>query len=591
MTTLANVNDTLLEVSENTEKTSKGISAFVKYIEDQKRKDIDQRRKDLEAEREAKANQAKLNRAEDQVIKSTKSTKSKSDGGLFSGMTNLGKAGLVGSALALGPKIGAGILRRIPGVAVIGFANQIAEAMLGPNFEQDTKDTLKRGLQGAGLGMLIGKRFILPFAALNALATDENKKEVVEIGKNLKANWDAAAEKLKPMLGFLPSFDNILKFIGTSTTKGLKAIKGFTESGFSSEAFKDNWVAGVGLLGTTAALLMPGKFAKGLKFLAKFAGSKKGLVLAALAGGTFVYDKFFNKDGSALESGAAVVGTSALAYTGFKAIQGLKNRGVPTANDMDSRANQLKNKPVKIITKGGKEFVKSNKGDLYKRGSPQANMIESKGGTKSMKLPGKFERFAKFMKFPGIATLLSAYDIYGILNSDGSLKEKTEKMSGVFGGLLGSGGGAVLGAAMGSVFPGPGTLLGGFLGGTGGYFAGDYLGAKLAEFLLSGVKDDLSGLNLNGKAAMGKLAANMSPGQMQAITGNTIKTPKNDYNQRLKNNMYNMEGVGEGGINNISAGNKINSENYSSSTINNNQTALIANGPPVDLADQFLNFR
>jgi len=478
MTTLAAVNDTLLEVSDNTKETSKGISAFVKYLEKQKVKD-------LEAEREAKANAAKQNKAEN------KSTKSKSDGGLFDGLSNLGKVGLIGSALALGPKIGAAIVKRIPALAVIGFADEIAEALLGPNFEQETKETISRGLKGGGLGALLGKRFNLPFAELGALATDENKKMLGDIGKNLKTNWDASAKALAPFLGFLPSFDNILKFIGTGTTNGLKAIKGFTESGFNSEEFKSNWVAGVGLLGTAAALLMPGKFAKGIKFLAKFAGSKKGLVLAALAGGTaiaggsFVFDKYFGGDDGV--DATDVVGTTAIvgstAYLANKA----RNRGVQTANDMDNRANQFKNKPVKIIKKGGKEFVKSNKGDLYKRGSPQANMIESKGGTQDIKMPSKFERFAKFMKFPGVAALLSAYDVYGVLNSDVSLKEKTEKMGGIFGGLLGSGGGALLGGAIGSVFPGPGTLLGGFLGGTGGYFVGDYLGAKLGEVLLSGV--------------------------------------------------------------------------------------------------------
>ena len=573
MATLAAVNDTLLEVSNNTKETSKGISAFVKFIEIQKGKD-------LEAEREAKANQAKLDKAENQVNRSAKSSKG---GGFFSGLTP-GKAGLIGAAAALGPNIAAGLIKRIPAVALIGFADQIADTLLGPNFEQDTKDSLARGLQGGGLGALLGKRFILPFAALGALATDENKKMLGDIGKNLKTNWNESAKALAPFLGFLPSFDNILKFIGTSTTDGLKAIKGFTESGFNSEEFKSNWIAGVGLLGTAAALLMPGKFAKGIKFLAKFAGSKKGLVLAALAGGTFVYDKFFNEDGSAIESGAAVLGTAALGYGGFKAIQGYRNRGVPTADDMDAREKQFKNKPVQIIKKGGKEFVKSNKGDLYKRGSPQANMIESKGGTQGVKMPAKFERFAKFMKFPGIAALLSAYDVYGILNSDGSLKEKTEKMSGVFGGLLGSGGGAVLGGAIGSVFPGPGTLLGGFLGGTGGYFAGDYLGSKLAEFLLSGVKDDFSGFKAN---------KGMSPGQMQSMTGNqvgtnTVKAPKSDYNQKLKNNMYNMSGIGDAGATSISAGNKVNSDNNSSTTSTSvSNTSVSSRGGILDLQDQF----
>ena len=424
MTTLAAVNDTLLEVSNNTKETSKGISAFVKYIEKQKVKDF-------ETEREAKANQAKLNKAEDQANRSNKSNKSKSDGGLFGGLGNLGKVGLIGSALALGPKIGSAIVRRIPALAVIAFADEIAETLLGPNFEKETKESISRGLTGGGLGALLGKRFILPFAALGVLATDENKKMLGDIGENLKTNWDESAKALAPFLGFLPSLDNILKFIGTGTTNGLKAIRGFTESGFENEEFKKNWGAGIGLLGTVAAVLMRGKLFKAVAFLAgiatkKIGGKGKlGLILAAIAGGSFLVDKALGDDGvDATDIGLATAGTTAgVAYLANKA----RNRGVPTADDMDNRANQLKNKTVKIIKKGGKEFVKSNKGDLYKRGSPQANMIESKGGTQNIKMPKKFERFAKFMRFPGVAALLSAYDIYGILNSDGSLKEKNRK--------------------------------------------------------------------------------------------------------------------------------------------------------------------
>jgi uncharacterized sporulation protein YeaH/YhbH (DUF444 family) len=75
MTTLAQVNDTLLEVSNNTKETSKGISAFVKYIEKQKLKD-------LEAEREAKANLAKLEKSEAAATKSSDRSSSKG-GGFF----------------------------------------------------------------------------------------------------------------------------------------------------------------------------------------------------------------------------------------------------------------------------------------------------------------------------------------------------------------------------------------------------------------------------------------------------------------------------------------------------------------------------
>jgi hypothetical protein len=579
MATLAAVNDTLLEVSQNTEKTSKGISAFVKYLEEKKRDE-------LEAEREAKAARTKM--LSQRSSSSSKSEDSKSFLDKFSPGALLAGGGLLG----LGARVGKSVLRKLPGLGLIGFADEIADAILGDDFPKDFKDTVSRGIQGAGFGMLLGRRFIPIFTALGLLATEENKDILKDIGENAKEKWDKFAKDLEPILGFLPSLDNILKFIGSSATKGLKAIRGFTESGFNNEEFKNNWVEGVGLLGSVAFLLMPGKFMKALKFLAAFALGGKGKILKRLvtlltgaAAGKIGYDLLnsedptFGDDMADFAAGAALVGGGS--YLGFKTIKGLKNRGVPTADQDAERAKQFKNRPVQIVKKGGEEFVKSKKGDLYKRGTPQANMIESKGGTQDIKVPSKFERFAKFMKFPGIAALLAGYDIYGILNSNDTLKEKTQAMGKVFGGILGSGGGAALGAALGSVFPGPGTLLGGLLGGASGYFAGEYLGDKLAKFLLGNVKEDLTGFK-------NKKEYGLSPGQQQAMTGSPIGVKRNTYNEKLKNDMYNMAGIGNAGIANISTGNKVNSDNTTSTTNTSvSNTSVSSRGGVLDLQDQF----
>ena len=580
MATLAAVNDTLLEVSQNTEKTSKGISAFVKYLEEKKRDE-------LEAEREAKAAQNKM------LSQSSSSSSSKSKtGGSFLDKLSPGTLLGAGGLLGLGSSVGRAVLRKLPGLGLIGFSDEIADAILGDDFPKDFKDTVSRGIKGAGFGMLLGRRFIPIFTALGLLATKENKELLKDIGENAKEKWDKFAKDLEPILGFLPSLDNILKFIGSSATKGLKAIRGFTESGFNNEEFKNNWVEGVGLLGSVAFLLMPGKFMKALKFLAAFALGGKGKILKRLvtlltgaAAGKILMDlgdyedSTFGDDMADFAAGAALVGGGS--YLGFKTIKGLKNRGVPTADQDAERAKQFKNRPVQIVKKGGEEFVKSKKGDLYKRGTPQANMIESKGGTQDIKVPSKFERFAKFMKFPGIAALLAGYDIYGILNSNDTLKEKTQAMGKVFGGILGSGGGAALGAALGSVFPGPGTLLGGLLGGASGYFAGEYLGDKLAKFLLGNVKEDLTGFK-------NKKEYSLSPGQKQAMTGSPIGVKRNTYNEELKNNMYNMAGIGNAGITNVSTGNKVNSDNTTSTTNTNvSNTSVSSRGGVLDLQDQF----
>jgi hypothetical protein len=614
MTTLAAVNDTLLEVSNNTKETSKGISAFVKYIEKQKVKDF-------ETEREAKANQAKLNKAEDQANRSNKSNKSKSDGGLFGGLGNLGKVGLIGSALALGPKIGSAIVRRIPALAVIAFADEIAETLLGPNFEKETKESISRGLTGGGLGALLGKRFILPFAALGVLATDENKKMLKDIGKNLKTNWDESAKALAPFLGFLPSFDNILKFIGTGTTSGLKAIKGFTESGFNSEEFKSNWVAGAGLLGTAAALLMPGKFAKGLKFLAKFAGSKKGLVLAALAGGTFVYDKFFNEDGSAIESGAAVLGTSALAYGGYKLLKG--SGGRPNSSFQNNNAGQ---QAQNSYNQNLKNAAKASKSDLNKN-----NMTKTKNGGVSMKdgkipsnkqlsqlkvnKPSMSSQYPRLfgskgllsnMKGYGPLALLGGYfatqEVQDILASNDSEADKKAKISKILGETVNASALGIIGAGISGMAFGPaGAVLGGIGGSMLALMAPNVAGDYLADFFMGkgpmaeSQQNKIKSLSHIKKGGVGSLGTGMNtPFEISDISSTVgiipqdLKFKKNDYNQRLKNNMYNMSGIGDAGITSISTGNKVNSDNNSSTTSTSvSNTSVSSRGGILDLQDQF----
>lgn len=590
MATLAAVNDTLLEVSENTKETSKGISAFVKYIEKQKAKD-------LEAEREAKANLAKLDKAE---AAATKSSNSSSTGGGFFKNLSLGKAGLIGAGMALGPKIAKGILRRIPGVALIGFADSIAETLLGPNFEQDTKKTLSRGLQGAGFGMLLGKRFILPFAALGFLATDENKSILKDIGKNLKDNWDKFAEQLKPILGFLPSFDNILKFIATSSTNGLKAIKGFTESGFQSEEFKKNWGAAVGLLGSVAFLLAPGKFMKALKFLGAFAFNKKGLVklIMAAAGGKIAYD-LANKEegdptfGSNMEdfaAGAALVGGGA--YFGVKALKNM--RGVPTQGDMDARAKQFKNKPASINPKTKRVVGIDGKDTSIKKGDKGYKDAQKKIEKLAGKAPAKISTLLKFAKgnaiFGGISAIAQLAQMHPNYTVDGV----AGALGGLGGTVLGSLIGGALGMAGGPVVAGIGSGLGGLIG----YFGGETVAKALAEWLMGKPitalpfgNDSLNSLlsnkdqSNNALKSTGPKAYGDSPGALKAKTGSSIGVPRNNYNQKLKNNMG-MD-FGNGGSTNISTGNKLNSDNYSSNVVNNTQTALISSGPTIDMKDQF----
>ncbi len=589
MTTLAQVNDTLLEVSNNTKETSKGISAFVKYIEKQKAKD-------LEAEREAKANEKKIVKAEARANNS-------SSGGGFGSNFKAGLAGLgAGGLLGLGTRVGSAVLKRLPGLGLIGFSDQIADAILGDDFPKDFKDTVSRGIQGAGFGMLLGKRFIPIFAALGLLATEENKGILKDIGTNVKEKWDKFAENLKPILGFLPSFDNIVKFIGGSVTKGLTAIKGFTESGFDNEEFKKNWGSAIGLLGSVAFLLMPGKFLKALKFLAKFALTKKGLIslIGAAAAGKIGMDLFgengtFGGD-TALASTALAAGTG---YLGFKAIKGLTNRGAPTADDDAARSKQAKSQPnIKRYAKGTKINGKNVGGQLYNADKTPKDMDMSKKYPRIFSKSGVLKFLKGFGPLAALSAIFAMSDVQDVLASSASEEEKKKQLGGILGTELNSMAFAGIGAAIGGLGIGPkGAVLGGGIGAILGMLAPNVAGEMLADFFMGGnPKMNESQKNLMGSLSEVRKKANakdMYGGQFQDIsssiglTSPDLKFAKNDYNQRLKNNMYNMEGVGQAGVNNISTGNKLNSDNINANVVNNNQTALISSGPTIDMKDQF----
>ncbi len=589
MTTLAQVNDTLLEVSNNTKETSKGISAFVKYIEKQKAKD-------LEAEREAKANEKKIVKAEARANNS-------SSGGGFGSNFKAGLAGLgAGGLLGLGTRVGSAVLKRLPGLGLIGFSDQIADAILGDDFPKDFKDTVSRGIQGAGFGMLLGKRFIPIFAALGLLATEENKGILKDIGTNVKEKWDKFAENLKPILGFLPSFDNIVKFIGGSVTKGLTAIKGFTESGFDNEEFKKNWGSAIGLLGSVAFLLMPGKFLKALKFLAKFALTKKGLIslIGAAAAGKIGMDLFgengtFGGD-TALASTALAAGTG---YLGFKAIKGLTNRGAPTADDDAARSKQAKSQPnIKRYAKGTKINGKNVGGQLYNADKTPKDMDMSKKYPRIFSKSGVLKFLKGFGPLAALSAIFAMSEVQDVLASSASEEEKKKQLGGILGTELNSMAFAGIGAAIGGLGIGPkGAVLGGGIGAILGMLAPNVAGEMLADFFMGGnPKMNESQKNLMGSLSEVRKKANakdMYGGQFQDIsssiglTSPDLKFAKNDYNQRLKNNMYNMEGVGQAGVNNISTGNKLNSDNINANVVNNNQTALISSGPTIDMKDQF----
>ena len=615
MATLAEVNKTLIEVSDNTEKTSEGISAFVSYIDEQ-------RRRTLEAEREAKAEKAKADAAMSKASSGGSGKSASAGGGFFDKLSMPSKLLAGGGLLGLGSMLGRSLLKRLPGAMLIGFADTIAEALIGDKFDANTKDTIKRGIQGAGFGMLLGRRFILPFTLLGALATDENKKILKDTGENLNKQYEKAMENLKPFLEMLPSLDDITKFLSTQATAGLKGIRGFTESGFNSKEFQENWESSVGLLGSVAFLLMPGKFLKALKFLAKFALTKKGLVslISAAAAGKIGMD-LFGEDGTfggdtALATGALVAGGS---YLGFKAIQGAGNRSAPTVDDDKIRAKQSTklNKPGSINPKTNKIVGVDGKDTTVSGDSKDAKKLQKNIKNLSGKYPRIFsgKGVLKFLKgFGPLAALSGVFamsEVQDVLASQLPEDEKKKQIGNILGMELNALTLGSIGAAIGGLGFGPkGAILGGTVASVLGAFAPNVAGGFLADFFLGGnpklspeqqkqfsveAANRLSQI-VEGKGGAGMGTKNVTGGfqdisSTYGMGAGTMKQnaplrPPNNFSNNLQGYMgmgLTASGVDYGGS--IALGNNSNNTNNTfNSTVG--QT-YIGSGPTIDMKDQF----
>jgi len=552
MATLAEINQTLIRVDENTEDTSRGIGTFVKFLQDNKRKD-------LEAARES--NKVVVPDIQPKVSDTDTGRKS---GGLFDGLRNA----LAGASLAsLAPMIGKKLVTRVLGPAAIAlFADEIVDFLLPDGFENEAiKEALSGALTGGAIGFAIGGPLGGAIGAgLGALFKNEKfKNSMKELSETLKEQGKVLYEKLEPTIinfknafvdffnalgitkeGVTEGLAKFLKTVGDTAAAGVKQLTRLVKGDIDTESI----LGGIGTLAAVAAILLPGPFMKLM------------IGLAALAKGP---GKFLLKLAkSPLKFLAPALG-----------IFGLGSLATDTKLDADDGKGKQQPKPGSV--------VKSAKGNLMIAGPDgKATATKAPPGSKvgdvpkQPKVPSKFGRFMKFLRFPGIAQLMAATDAFIILSSDLPLNEKIKRMGGVFGGLLGSGGGALLGGAIGSIIPGPGTALGALMGGVGGYIAGDYLGNKLAEMLLGDQKPSVKPAG-SDEMRMGR------GGPTQ-----TIKKPAITSGEAIKDTVNRGMSPGAMGGSNIAFSADTNQ------TINNtsNTNALISSGPAVDLQDQMLGW-
>ena len=168
--TLADVNKSLLEVAENTEKTSKGIDAFLDTL-------AADRRRELESEREAMA------AASAEPSRSGSKGSSSSGAGFSFPSLGLGKLLTVGGLTTAAVAFGKGLLKRgIPGIALTTLSDSIADYFIKGEGKDELRKQFSGALAGGGIGFtLFGKKGLAIGSLLGFLTKDKKVDE--ELGK------------------------------------------------------------------------------------------------------------------------------------------------------------------------------------------------------------------------------------------------------------------------------------------------------------------------------------------------------------------------------------------------------------------------
>jgi len=398
------------------------------------------------------------------------------------GLGGLGAGFGLASMAGLGKGIGGALLKRgIPALLAVELADGVGNYIEGATGSKEIGDAAERGMIGAGIGSLFGKRFAILGGLIGTALTEENQKKIQQITDELspkvdelKNNVTAFTKENLPKLneaigGFtnkIPSVNDIISGFGNKMGNALDGLNGLVTGDYEEfgNSIDDLAISAAGLF----TLFAPGKAASlALKALtAPFKSGAKAISAAAKVG----------KDGAKTRAAN-------------KAIQSPKS----------GQAGQLKD---------GTKVQFNEKTQRYQatEGPNKGQMVsKSKVAPVAADDAKKFPRLAKFMKLgKALGPLGSAVGIaqLGMLLSEpGSINEKVDDLAGILGGVGGGVLGGIAGATLGAM-AGPAAVVASPLlaavGGIGGSFLADSVAKGLAQFLLGQQVDafpNWSGLN------------------------------------------------------------------------------------------------
>ena len=481
--TLKSQNDQLVDIS-------KGIgsidSSFTKWFDVQDR----QRLQDLETERDDKASTEAVKTAVVNGSTSSKKSSGSTSGGMFGG----GMKGL-GASLGIGGIFAKGGFMKTAGIFGLSqlMAGSIGNAIANLTGDSDLAAAAANIVKFAGVGALFGKKFALLGAVAGALATEENKQALSDIGDSLGERGKQVKDALLDMGIQLPKLSEVYTGIGDVTNSLLLAIKAIVDTDLTAlqkESLGLNTAAGAAL-GISAN--------KGLRGLGKGGQVPK---VPQLGEGV--------RQGINFESAKKLSKAK---------IEKLKAMGVHIG------ANGLRGQRV-----GSTILASVGDKALASVGAPTSTQARGLAAAMS-----KYKNFSKLAKLPYIGSLLGIGNMGMILSNDSlTAEEKKAQMASSLAEL----GGATLGGIAGSMMLGgptnPGGIAMGIAGSIAGAFAGPWLAGQLADLIMGDDKTELMTManqlikeqNAVGNAGqnISKLSSAMSGFGMSSTPNNASRT-------------------------------------------------------------------
>ena len=543
MATLALVNETLNRVEDNTERTSTGITSFVDYLKD---KDMDEKADKLEAKREDKKDKLKL-------APTTGIRSSRGGEGFLSGLIPSFLKGLsIGAIASALPLIGRSLLKNVfKGAPLIAFADFIVDNLFPDGLKNSKfRDELAGGLKGLGFSLLLGGKFKLLFTAIGALSQNEEfMKSMDELTGNLKKLGQDLFKKMKPVLDELGTafkdlfkaifgditmkdvsagIIGILKPLAEAATAGVKGLSDLIKGDFSTE----NILKSVGLLGSIAVLLMPGKF---MTLMARLA-----LLTGGVAGGAIM--KLATKGGGALLTGA-------LSFFG-----------------MGSQATNVAGKlPKGSVPKAGGPSTMARMFGLLKSGAKGAFGLMTSAAGLSILVP--------------LAAVGITEKLFGDEFRDEDQQNKAKQKSNVQTGRV-----SEAGKKFGLAVVGGSSALD--LVGTR-KDRNELTNISRGSYKIAG--DQFSSID-DARSATGSSLRDFFVNKDDLKITVPIRSTGTSMNEKMKGMDFGIGPTGKAGMSPGAMGGSVAISADTNQTINNNMTtnALIASGPAVDLQDQML---